>query len=239
MDLNVFPGAPVTSGDDVIEQGFVRWTPGGSGVFLEAGKRNAPIGVESIDPTDMYQYSHGLLFSFATPSNLTGVFVGWEGADLMVMGWVTNDWDVASATGQYAPGARVQYGGDAAWVGLATTYGPMDADEPLLMADVDAGWVAGRLSLFGEANLGVKDGENSVGGLLKANYVLVGSTSATLRVDYLDRPFDGIEQMSGTVAVLWAFTEGFGGLVEYRTDKPMADGADLVHTGALELTASF
>ena len=51
--------------------------PGARVLDLFAG--SGALGIEALDPTDMYQFSHGQLFTYATPSNLTGFFGGFEG----------------------------------------------------------------------------------------------------------------------------------------------------------------
>ena len=86
-------------------------TPFAEGLTLTMGRINAPIGVEAIDPTDMYQYSYGLLFSYASPSNLDGVFLTYEVSGLTAMVWMSNDWEAFKQDGgtKSSFGSRVAY----------------------------------------------------------------------------------------------------------------------------------
>lgn len=239
-DLNVFPAAAGFSADSLLEQGFVEYFFGGGdeGFFLTAGKRNAPIGVESVDPIDMYQFSHGLLFSFATPTNLTGFFTGWTGHGLTVMAWATNDWDTPTTADSASAGGRVAYDFGRGTVGLSGTYGPFAAGEPLTMLDLDVAVTLGDLYLFLEGNWGREAGENSFGALVKAHYAFTDRLGGTLRWDWLDRPFDGLDdRSSATAAFLFAFNEHLAGVVEVRADMAAFEEPDW--TGAVELTAKF
>ena len=51
--------------DSIIEQGYLTYTLFvGNGLNISVGKFNAPIGFELLDPIDMYQFSHSLVFDF-------------------------------------------------------------------------------------------------------------------------------------------------------------------------------
>jgi hypothetical protein len=87
--------------DTIFEQGFVVITipmlaaVDEDGWNFTAGKFNAPIGWELLDPPDMYQFSHAITFNFGIPTNLTGVML--QGnvtpyVDFAVYG--VNGWDV-------------------------------------------------------------------------------------------------------------------------------------------------
>jgi hypothetical protein len=248
-DINVFPAAGITFDDTLLEQGFLKYyfNGGASGLFFQAGKVNAPVGVEALDPVDMYQYSHGQLFTHATPSNLTGFFGGFEGETLSAMLWVTNDWDTPPTPDQYLVGGRFQWAANGGHVGLSSTFGPIGVGQTWqLMVDLDSIWAFGPLTLFLEGNFGMSEEESaegdnlvSVGGLFKVNYAFTDALSATVRYDYLNREYgdEPIQGHSVTGAFLFGITESFSGLVELRADLP--DEGDTALTAALEFTAAY
>ena len=237
-DLNVFPAGGAVLADDLIEQAYLEYYFGGGsdGFSLTVGKVNAPIGIEVLDPVDMYQYSHGLLFSFATPSNLTGVFAGYDDGAISAKLWVANDWDMPGSADLPNFGGRFQYGfEDLGHVGLSTTY---EQGSDFLMVDLDSALQFGDFTLFIEANMGMLDSEIAIGALGKVNYAISDSYSVTGRFDYLDQSkTGGYKGMSGTGAFLFAVNDNFIGAVEVRADMP--DEGDVGVMGAVELIASF
>ena len=97
-----------------VEQAFMTCNTGG-GWALSFGKFNAPIGVEALDPTDMFQYSHSLLFTWAAPTNLTGLKVARDlGGGVDVQGHLSNGWDRATAD------KHVTAGGVSGWSAAAS-----------------------------------------------------------------------------------------------------------------------
>jgi hypothetical protein len=243
-DVNYFPSVSaatledlVARDDSLVEQGFVR-ADFANGLFLTAGKQNAPVGAESLDPHLMYQYSHSLIFDFAQPSNLTGLFVGWENEQIGAQVFATNDWDTPATPEDATIGGRFDYALEAGSVGLASTYGPLAADHPPLMVDLDANYTVGDLTAFVNANFGLQDEDTSLGVMLKAYYAIGERFGATARWDWLDREFGTtIDAMSATGAFLFTIAESFGGLIEVRADIP--NEGDTTVFSALELTASF
>jgi hypothetical protein len=247
-DLNLFPAAGLAFDDTLLEQGFLKYyfNGGSDGLFFLAGKTNAPVGVEALDPVDMYQYSHGQLFTYATPSNLTGFFGGYEGGTVTAMLWFTNDWDAPPTPDQYLVGGRFQWSANNGHVALSSTFGPIGVGQLWqLMVDLDSIWVFGALTVFLEGNYGMSEEESaegdnlaSVGGLFKLNYGFTDALSATVRYDYLNREYGTqVEAHSVTGAFLFGITDDFGGLVEVRADLP--DEGDTGLTAALEFTAAF
>lgn len=249
MDLNVFPslgfdtsGGALTIFDSLIEQGFAQWfvEGGDRGLFLRAGKWNAPVGFETVDPTGLWQFSQGLLFSYATPANLTGFALGWVGESTSAQLWVTNDWDRPSTAKDASVGVRVQQElGETGTLGLSAMYGPLSADAGRLMLDLDLVLTFGALRLAGQFNFGRQDDLNSLGLLFAANYAFTDTFSLTGRFDWLDReltdnPYEG---MSLTLAGLVTLTKGFDLIAEVRADLP--DAGDTSVLAALELLASF
>ncbi len=243
-DLQLFPaeGASALVFDRIVEQGFAEFFFAGEdkGFFLRAGKWNAPVGFEVIDPTGLWQYSQGLLFMKATPSNLTGFALGWVGPSTQAQLWVSNDWDTPSTPKDATLGLRVQQAiGSAGTVGVSSTLGALNDEKMRFMADLDLAFVFGRLKLGGEFNFGKLGSLTSIGFLLSANYLLSDRLSLTARFDFLDReitdnPYKG---MSATVAACVNLTKGLDLIAEVRADLPK--DADEILGGALEVLGSF
>ncbi len=81
-----------TNGDNVLEQGYV-WVGVGPAV-LSFGKFNAPIGWELLDPNEMLQFSHAMVFDYGLPTNLTGAMVSGSAGDMIDYSvYVVNGWD--------------------------------------------------------------------------------------------------------------------------------------------------
>lgn len=249
VDLQWFPaeGVDTTAGpvavfDRIVEQGFAEWYVDGSerGLFLRAGKWNAPVGFETVDPTGLWQFSQGLLFTRATPANLTGFALGWAGESTTGQLWVTNDWDTASTPKDASLGGRLQQAfGDTATLGLSATFGAFVDDPGRLMVDLDLLVELGALRLGGQFNVGKQGDLTSLGFLVSANYASSDRFSLTGRFDWLDRelldsPYKG---MSLTLAGLLNLTKGFDLIAEVRADLP--DVGDTTVLAALELLASF
>lgn len=236
-DLNVFPGAGTVNGNDLVEQAFMQYYFNGAsdGFYITLGKINAPVGIEVIDPTDMYQYSSGLLFDHATPGNLMGVFSGWTDGTINVMAWVSNDWDMAGTADLPNLGGRFEYGLTTGHVGLSTTY---EQEPGKLMLDFDTRVQLGDFTFFAEANMWMVNSNLGLGALGKVNYEITDALSTTLRFDYLDHSkLDGYKAMSATGAFLIAFNKSLLGGIEVRAEMP--DKQDTQLTGALQLIASF
>jgi carbonic anhydrase len=81
-----------------LEQGFMSWGIGTNWKWqFTFGKFNAPLGFESIDPVDMYQYSYGLVTARCLPTNLTGVMATLTAPKLVDWSvFAVNGWDVNS-----------------------------------------------------------------------------------------------------------------------------------------------
>ncbi|MGM0574353.1 MAG: outer membrane beta-barrel protein [Myxococcota bacterium] len=233
VDLNWFPSDTGSAGelgyDDFVEQAFAEYVFGGgdTGVFFKAGKSNAPIGVEAVDPHEMYQYSHSLLFDFATPTNLTGFFGGYRGESLGAQVWVANDWDMPATERDASVGGRVDWSDDWGGVGLSSTYGPVVADDPRLMLDLDSSVYFGDFTGFVELNLQNTDDDTVFGASVKGNYAFGDFGSVTGRYSWLD------DDMEITGAYLFDFNEYFIGALEVRADIP--DEGDTTTFAALEL----
>jgi len=244
IDLQYYPAADTNGGgllfDAIVEQGYAETTICDTGLFVRAGKWNAPIGYEVTDPTGLLQYSYGLLFTYATPANLTGLAFGWANDSTSMQLWLSNGWDQPSTRKAVALGGRFQQAlGDAVTIGLSATYGAVAEANPKLMVDVDLALVFGDLKVGAEFNYGSQNDLSSIGALLSLNYALSERFSLTLRGDYLDREvFDSAYKGAAvTVAGLTNLARGFDLIAELRADMP--DGGDTIATGAIELLASF
>jgi hypothetical protein len=237
-DLNFFPASPVTRADDLVEQAFFDYSIGEGG-FISAGKRNAPIGAEALDQPGRYQISLGQLFTYTTPSNITGAFGGYRNDDLMIMVWVTNNWDLPTTAKTATPGGRVQYSLDSGYVAVSGTYGPMAGEAQTALVDLDTGWTVGDLTVLGEVGFASLDDTTSLGFMVAGNYAFTDMFSATLRGDYLDRDIVGSERTasSATVAGLLDFNDHLRGIVEFRAD--LVQDQDAAMTAAVQMTAMW
>jgi hypothetical protein len=242
-DWNVFPTEIITF-DDLLEQAYAEYFFAGkeTGAFVRIGKSVAPIGIEALDPTDMYQYSNGLLFTYATPAALTGIFGGYVGDSYTVMLWASNDWDSAKKPDKPNVGGRLEYRFDGGHIGLSSTYEPVSLSPSIarLMVDLDARYQLGSLTAFLEGNYGSFDGDSSTGVLTKVNYALNDLMSLTARWDWYDQQFSGAEidnAMSVTAAGLFALAAGLSGTLEYRID--FLDGEHTTSFAAVELIGAF
>ncbi|MCA9517405.1 MAG: outer membrane beta-barrel protein [Myxococcales bacterium] len=236
--------------DEIVEQAWAEWFPGGgdAGFFLRLGKWNAPVGFEAIDPTGLYQFSQGLLFTYATPSNLTGFAAGYRAGGVESQAWLTNDWDTASTAGDAIVGGRVAYGREKGSIGLSATFGPVSDESPRVMVDVDATLRWPRFLLGAELNFGAQAGRSSIGFLVTANYQISSKVSATVRFDTLNReildaPYKGKSLTAAVLAALASVEQGgeevaaLSLIAEVRAD--FQTGAETAGTGAIELLATF
>lgn len=229
-----------------VEQAYVQYDAR-HGWQLSFGKFNAPIGYEVLDPTGMYQYSHSLLFTYAAPTNLTGVKVardlggGWDLATHL-----SNGWDRATADRHVTVGGRLGLerggfsGGLAAISGKENTPGEEEGDpsSPLTRTvfDTDLSLVRGAWRFGGEVTLGdvtTAGGDAQWLGVMAMAHVDFNARAGlTLRVDQLDDQ-DGYlfgavgdqyqVRRSLTIAPTFVLDEGLGALVEMRVDQSDQD----------------
>ncbi len=256
LDLNWMPQAGVAGFDDIVEQSYIEYfaSPSQEGFFLIFGKRNAPVGAEALDAPDMYQYSHNLLFDFASPSNLTGLFLGYQSGDITGQIWVANGWDMPVDAGNVHLGGRFDYALSNGGIGVATTFGSLtDTDSGEWMADVDFNYDLGSALLFAELNIGMLTGDVddslSFGFMAKAHVPVGDCVGLTARVSYLSRYTDGTENLYAdgegnalefALAGLFTITDNFGALFELRVDKPLIEDVSIMGiTPSFELTGTF
>ncbi|MDT8316491.1 MAG: outer membrane beta-barrel protein [bacterium] len=255
------PEVEIQQFDDLVEQAYVTYNT--KGIDLTFGKFNAPIGFELLDPVDMYQYSHALVFDYGLPTNLTGAMGSYEFNDMADISlYVVNGWD-----NNYDNNNSRTVGGRLGLtpfkglnIGLSTISGKEGpTDDKLTVVDMDLTLkMVDKLTIGAEYNSGKDEGGAAAGEdaewsgfMVMANYAATNDLSLTLRYDSFDDE-DGTRFNSGmiekrtayTVAALYSLGEGAGFLLEYRTDesdeKVFDSGAeDSEASYAAEFTFSF
>ena len=241
------------STDFGVEQAYLTYNLGAAEVLV--GVFNAPIGFESLDPVDMYQFSHGLVFSNGLPSNFAGTMVTAAPSSMFdVKLYYVNGWDLATDdNGSKTYGGRVGITPSEGFnVGLSYVTGAEGAGNTtnkLSVMDVDMTITAiGGLTIGAEYNTGTDDKASAVnpGGdaewtafSVMLNYGVTEKVGVTFRVEDFDdedgtRLSDGTDtglgvkndRSSMTVAASYALGEGAGMVVEYRTDESSVDAYD-------------
>jgi len=250
----------IQSFDDLVEQGYITYSV--KGLNLTFGKFNAPIGFELLDPVDMYQYSHALVFDYGLPTNLTGAMGSYAFNDMVDLSlYAVNGWD-----NNYDNNNNRTVGGRLGLtplkglnIGLSAISGKEGTrDDKLTVVDLDLTLTAiKKLTIGAEYNSGTDEGAVAPGDdakwsgfLLMANYVATDDLSLTLRYDSFDDK-DGTRMGSGKAekrtaaafSALYSLGEGAGFLVEYRTDKSdekvFGNAEDSQASYAAEFTYSF
>lgn len=243
----------VKDGEDFIaqvEQGYMTYALP-AGWRFTFGKFNAPIGFELLDPPDMYQYSHALVFDYGLPTNLTGFSVARElGHGLDFVGHVSNGWDANSATGKHVTwGGRLGFTRGGFSGGLAGISGREDAaDDDIVdpfsfkrtVLDIDLKYERGSWVFGGELNQGrvtttaadatTKDWH---GFMVMSHVDLASWAGITLRYGSFDDAdgwalpeIDGKPQQiqSLTLCPTFVLHQGLGALLEVRMDSSDRDG---------------
>ena len=205
-----------------VEQAFMSYTRD-CGMTFTFGKFNAPIGFELLDPVDMYQFSHALVFDYGLPTNLTGASASKDlGRGFDVIAHVSNGWDRNALSGANPTfGGRLGYtrdgfaGGVSALSGKenlpAAVAGDPDVPTTRTVFDMDLGYETGQWVLGGEVNsgkakehLGVDPQDQKwLGFLLMAHVDYAAWTGLTVRYDYFDDKdgwaFGGVDNGQGVL----------------------------------------
>lgn len=276
LDLNMFPAVTDIDDDntddltsnDIVEQAYVTYKASDT-VDVTFGKFNAPIGFESLDPVDMYQFSHALVFNYGIPTNLEGLMVSsnFGMADLSVYaanGWDNNhDSNNAKTIGGrlgVSPTAGVNVGlsyisgtGDSSTGGADDKTTVMDVDATVNLPDLEA------LTVGLEYNSGKTDvpaaEQKWTAYMVMANYAFNERYGVTLRYEKFDdkdgarlpkaptlgTPFD---TTSATIAFLAELGHGAEFILEWRSDKASANvynsnTEDKENTLAAEVVVAF
>ncbi len=223
------------------EQGYLAWRlPCRRPVTFTLGRFNAPIGWELPDAPDMHQYSHGLLFTHCTPTNLTGALLaGALGAGFDLKAYAVNGWERnAENNGVKTFGGRLGYGRpDGSGVGVSIISGMDDPAQEVArtVVDVDLTLRPTERLLFGaEFNHGRIDHGPSdavwTGGMAMVHLRAGARLGLTGRFDLVDDSDDTLfgagratRRTSLTLAPVITLEEGFRALVELRLDSADAD----------------
>ena len=229
-----------------VEQAFATYSPAPDWA-LTFGKFNAPIGFELLDPTDVYQFSHSLVFDYGLPTNLTGLSAAktFEGG-FDVIAHVSNGWDRQTASRNVTWGGRAGFAREGLVAGLSALTGKEDLDDEgtatlkRTVIDVDASYSLDRILFGGEFNLGSAEHGGAdfdwTAFLLMAHATVNDVLGVTARLDWFDDP-DGFAfgympavgddpgetRQSITVSPTFVLGEGVGALLEVRMDMSDRD----------------
>jgi hypothetical protein len=224
-----------------VEQGRLDYKPSfAPSLTLTGGRFNAPIGFELLDPPDMYQITHGLLFTYCTPANLTGAMAGLGlGRGFDVKAYAANDWELNGENN-----GSPTFGGRLGWTsgttfsgGVSLVSGMRDPAQEIRnsVLDLDVAWnPAAKLLVGGEWNGCQADvagsGASWMGFMLMANWKLHPACSVTARYDWVNDPDDllfgsGLQEQrsSATVAPSVVLGPGMRLQGELRLDRSDAD----------------
>jgi hypothetical protein len=235
------------AGDDFhaqVEQAYLAYTCNGGTTFT-LGRFNAPIGFELVDPNEMYQYSHSLVFTYGLPVNLTGAMVQKGlGAGLDIRAYGVNGWDNNAENNKVLTwGGRLGYSRGAFGVGLSALSGEeavgvdstrTEFDRTVFDVDLawkPEGWVLGADVNVGTVSAGGED-QSWFGGLVMIHRDFNTWSGLTIRYDYFDDQDGYAFGLVGTqeqtrqalaIAPTLVLDEGFGALVEMRLDMSDQD----------------
>jgi len=245
-DINYLTGM-TQSFTNIVEQGFLTYSSDAlRGAELTFGKFNAPIGFELLDPVDMYQFSHSLVFDNGLPTNLTGLMGHYAFSEMvdaslyMVNGWDNN---ADNNTGKTVGGRIGITPAKGVNVGISAITGSVEtagntADKRTVI-DIDATiTMIENLTIGAEYNSGTEDKSSNVtsgndakwtGYLIMGHYEFNDRYGLTLRYDYFNdkdaiklanlTPKVKVKQSSITVSPTISLGENAGMLLEYRRDK--------------------
>lgn len=224
------------------EQGYVTYSP----LALKSsefsfGKFNAPIGFELLDPHEMYQFSHALVFNYGLPTNLTGLMINTElETDIDLKAYITNGWDENFDFNQNKTfGGRLGYSPNEMWaVGFSAIAGDQDESlnettvikHKLTVIDADLTITPNnKLTIGGEYNRGTDQISDSTykwsGFLAMFHYDINDLFGFTMRYDYFNdddgtRLDFGISEKRTALTLCPTFSlgNGMGALIEFRID---------------------
>jgi len=222
--------------DPNVEQAFMTMNiPYLTESTLQFGKFNAPIGFELMDPNEMYQYSHALVYDYGLPGNLSGVMVSSQlNSRTNLSVYICNGWDQNADlnTGKTFGGRLGLSLFDQVTMGLSAITGAENGPEGefLTVWDVDITFTPADGWLFGgELNWGRNTASDSSqtwnGFLLMAHHDFNSIYGITLRLDYFnDADATRLESQlpekrkAVTLAPTFVLREGMGALFELRQD---------------------
>ena len=234
-DINHLSGQKQTT-DNIVEQGYVWLGLKKIDAKLTLGKFNAPIGFESLDPVDMHQVSHAMVFDYGIPTNLTGAMLSGSTQWFDYSVYAANGWDIITDDNKDKTfGARVAFNMlDTVDVGLSAIIGGEGADaDNLTVFDIDfVTDVVERLIIGGEFNVGSFAGQSNIvpgddaswtAWLLMAKYLWSDDLSMTVRLDSFDDTdgarlgsFFAENRTSFTISPTYLVGDGLTARAEYR-----------------------
>ncbi|MDH5804987.1 MAG: porin [Gemmatimonadota bacterium] len=218
-----------------LEQGYVTFSPESfNGTTLTFGQFNAPIGFELLDPNDMYQFSHALVFDYGLPTNLTGAMVTAPlGETFDIALYLVNGWDqnVDPNKGKTVGGRLGFSFGEKGGAGLSAAHGDpgVFGSQSLTVIDIDLTLTPTEtVTLGAEFNTGrdvnILDVTNTWMGLMAMGHVdFASGHGVTGRVDFFNDP-DALRLGTGvaearkavTIAPTFSLGENMGALAEIR-----------------------
>ncbi len=224
-----------------VEQGYMNWQlPFAPAVGVTFGKFNAPIGWELLDPNDMYQYSHSLLFDFCLPTNLTGAMFSVDLTERVnLLAYVANGWDLnTDDNSTKTVGGRLGIDLRKFNIGVSGIMGVFEPDQTKTrtVIDVDVTFMPAENWIFGgEFNMGTVTDDDPLpteldeytwtGFMVMTHYDFNNWLGLTGRYDsVMDTDmyiFAAETRSSFTVAPTFVLGPGLGALIEFRMD--MAD----------------
>ncbi len=235
-------GADISYG---LEQGYMSVNFNDT-IGMKIGTWLAPIGWESLDAPDMYQYSHAMVFDYGLPTAHTGLLLSVATGSLDAVFYLTNGMDtyyeIDNAKGA---GTRIGYAvSDSFNFGVSYLYNHAD----VMIADLDLTVETDSILLGGEFNFGLEDATSDswFGGLATVNFGLSDAIALTLRGDVFKDTATGSRvggagnefYVNGTLSPSISLAENAGMLLEYKaTYATKASTVD--HLLALESTYSF
>ncbi len=241
--------------DDILEQGYITFRlPIAEPLDFTFGKFNAPIGFELLDPVDMFQFSHALVFNLGIPTNVTGVMLTSKPTDAVDLNlYLVNGWDqLSDNNSNKTVGGRVGFTvSEKVGFGVSFIYGAERDNEnsdKRFVLDLDATFNPLESTVVGfEFNYGTEErvpislplpdkDADWLGFLIMVHHDLTPSAGVTLRYDFFDDKDAG---RTGTVQKLQAvalaltlsLSDGAGVLAEYRHDWSDVDSFVLADGG--------
>jgi hypothetical protein len=208
--------------DRLLEQAFVTIDvlKKRTGLTFSAGKFNAPIGFEALDPPDRLQISLSNVFSYLLPFNVLGGMVAWERGPVTLVAHVTKGWDLlVDNNSSLTFGGRLglTLAGGVANLGLSALWGPEGPRDGDARTVVDLDFTLklwDKLTLGFELNFGTQPHGSGIAPGERASWFGLLSTihwrwrdwlASTLRYDVV-RDRDGAMVTPGTPQTRHALT---------------------------------
>ncbi|MBF0197430.1 MAG: outer membrane beta-barrel protein [Planctomycetes bacterium] len=242
-----------SSTDGIIEQARIDYAMGDW--TLTMGKFDTFIGLEGLEPVDMYQFSNSLTFSLE-PTQHTGLAVAYDNGFFNAAGALVNSATPANPDNNDDISIALHAGvtPNKAWAmnlnfatGNEADLGVVENDSTLLTADVqwsNYGWTTGLEFAKAEEDL---NNEEFTAYELMGNYMFTERFGLTLRYSTCNQDSTDADAKEFTISPSYAFTPNWLGLIEYRSesvdagytkDNTASVGQD-ANIIALETTLSF